>query len=120
MARSIRIEYAGAVYHIISRGDRQEAIFRDQEDFRSFLETLAEMCKRTGIRIHAYALMGNHYHLLMETPEPILVAGMKWFQGAYTQRFNRRLVECEIGDGISDQYPSGGKGPSSDSRSDAS
>lgn len=90
MARSIRIEYAGAVYHIISRGDRQEAIFRDQEDCRSFLETLAEMCKRTGIRIHAYVLMGNHYHLLVETPEPNLVAGMKWLQGAYTQRFNRR------------------------------
>jgi REP element-mobilizing transposase RayT len=74
----------------MSRGDRREAIFRDNEDYRSFLETLDEMCKRTGIRIHAYALMGNHYHVLLETPEPNLVAGMKWLQGAYTQRFNRR------------------------------
>jgi REP element-mobilizing transposase RayT len=55
-----------------------------------FLETLGEMCVRTGQRVHSYVLMGNHYHLLVETPEPNLVAGMKWLQGTYTQRFNRR------------------------------
>ena len=90
MPRSIRIEYAGAVYHVMCRGDRREPIFRDEADRRCFLETLGEVCARTGFRIHAYVLMGNHYHLLVETPEPNLVAGMKWFQGAYTQRFNRR------------------------------
>lgn len=90
MPRSVRIEYAGAVYHVLCRGDRREPIFRDEQDYRCFLDTLAEMCKRTGIRIHAYVLMGNHYHLLLETPEPNLVVGMKWFQGTYTQRFNRR------------------------------
>jgi Transposase and inactivated derivatives len=90
MPRTIRIEYAGAVYHVMCRGDRHEAIFRDKVDHVCFLDTLAETCERTGFRIHAYVLMGNHYHLLLETPEPNLVAGMKWFQGTYTQRFNRR------------------------------
>jgi REP element-mobilizing transposase RayT len=55
---------------------------------RLFLSTLEEVCQQIGWRIHAYVLMGNHYHLLLETPEANLVAGMKWFQGTYTQRFN--------------------------------
>jgi REP element-mobilizing transposase RayT len=88
--RSVRIEYQDAVYHVMCRGDRREAIFLDQGDREIFLATLAEMCARTGIFIHSYVLMSNHYHLLMETPDANLVAGMKWFQGAYTQRFNAR------------------------------
>jgi len=76
------------------RGDRQEAIFRDGTDRDRFLETLRECCERTGWRIHAYVLMGNHYHLLLETPEPNLVAGMRWFQGTYTARFNARHRVC--------------------------
>jgi REP element-mobilizing transposase RayT len=90
MARSVRIEYAGAVYHVMCRGDRREAIFREDGDRAMFLATLAEMSGRTGILIHSYVLMTNHYHLLIETPEPNLVAGMQWFQGTYTQRFNTR------------------------------
>ena len=90
MARSVRIEYGGAVYHVLCRGDRREAIFRDEKDRWIFLDTLAQMCERTGHLVHSYVLMPNHYHLLVETPEPNLVAGMKWFQGTYTQRFNRR------------------------------
>jgi REP element-mobilizing transposase RayT len=90
MARSVRIEYPGAFYHVLSRGDRREAIFLDEDDRLLFLEALGEMCGRTGHRIHSYVLMSNHYHLLLETPEPNLVAGMKWLQGTYTQRFNRR------------------------------
>ena len=90
MARALRIEYAGAVYHVMARGNQGRAVFRDDEDRRRFLETLAEACAKTGWRIHAYVLMGNHYHLLVETPEGNLVAGMKWLQGVYTQRFNRR------------------------------
>lgn len=85
-----RIVYPGAVYHLISRGDHRQAIFLDDADRERFLETLAEVCERTGWVVHAYALMGNHYHVLAETPEPNLVEGMKWFQGTYTQRFNRR------------------------------
>ena len=88
MARKVRIEYAGAVYHVMSRGDRREPIFFDDKDREMFLATLAEMCERTGALVHSYVLMNNHYHLLLETPEGNLVAGMKWFQGTYTQRFN--------------------------------
>ena len=67
------------MYHVMCRGDRREAIFRGEEDCELFLETLGELCERTGFRIHSYVLMGNHYHLLLETPEPNLVAGMSWF-----------------------------------------
>lgn len=90
MARSVRIEYPSAVYHVLCRGDRREAIFRRDADREMFLATLEEMCARTGHRIHSYVLMSNHYHLLLETPEANLVAGMQWFQGTYTQRFNAR------------------------------
>jgi REP element-mobilizing transposase RayT len=90
MPRKPRIEYAGAVYHVLSRGNRREEIFRDDPDRGCFLETLGQACGRTGWRVHAFVLMGNHYHLLLETPEPNLVAGMKWLQGTYTQRFNIR------------------------------
>jgi REP element-mobilizing transposase RayT len=72
------------------RGNRQEAIFRDDRDCAVFLDTLGEACGRCGWRIHAFVLMGNHYHLLLETPEANLVVGMKWLQGTYTQRFNAR------------------------------
>ncbi len=90
MPRKPRIEFAGAIYHVMSRGNRQDAIFLDDRDCETFLNTLAEACGRTGWRIHAFVLMGNHYHLLLETPEANLVAGMKWLQGTYTQRFNSR------------------------------
>jgi len=90
MARQLRVEYAGAIYHVMSRGDRQEAIFWDEEDRRRFLRTLGEACARGGWQVHAYCLMGNHFHLVLETPQPTLVPGMKWFLGTYTQRFNAR------------------------------
>jgi putative transposase len=90
MARKPRIEFAGAVYHVISRGDRGEAIYQDDEDRRLFLQFLGEVCDRTGWLIHAFVAMTNHYHLLLETPEANLVVGMKWLQGTYTQRFNLR------------------------------
>jgi REP element-mobilizing transposase RayT len=90
MARPLRIEYPGAVYHVMARGNRGRSIFRDDQDRERFLETLGEACEKTGWRVHAYVLMVNHYHLLVETPEGNLVAGMKWLQGAYTQRHNRR------------------------------
>jgi len=90
MGRSPRIEYEGAVYHLMSRGNRQEPIFLDHYDNRLFLGTLGEACGRTGWRVHAFVLMGNHYHLLIETPEANLVDGMHWLQGTYTKRFNIR------------------------------
>lgn len=90
MPRKPRIEYPGAMYHIMSRGNRQGAIFLDEKDSELFIDTLGEACAKTGWLVHAFILMGNHYHLLIETPEANLVAGMKWLQGTYTQRFNAR------------------------------
>lgn len=90
MARKARVEFAGAVYHVLDRGDRREAIFKDDADRRRFLETLGEVCQRTGWRVHAYVLMTNHYHFLLETPQANLVAGMRWFQTTWTMRFNAR------------------------------
>jgi REP element-mobilizing transposase RayT len=90
MSRQIRIEYEGAIYHLMNRGDRREDIFVDDRDRQDFLKTLGEVCQRAGWRVHAYCLMGNHFHLVVETPQPTLVAGMKWFLGTYTQRFNAR------------------------------
>ena len=90
MARGLRIEYPGAVYHVMCRGDQREPIFATDADREVFLATLGEGCEQTGWRVHAYVLMPNHYHLLVETPEPNLVEGMKWLQGTCTQRFNHR------------------------------
>jgi REP element-mobilizing transposase RayT len=90
VARKLRVEYLGAIYHVMSRGDRREAIFRDDGDRQRFVETLGEACMRSGWQVHAYCLMPNHFHLVVEIPEPTLVAGMKWFLGTYTGRFNRR------------------------------
>jgi REP element-mobilizing transposase RayT len=74
----------------MNRGDRREPIFKDDQDRRRFLETLGQACAKTGWQVHAYCLMLNHFHLVVETPNANLVAGMKWFLGAYTSRFNRR------------------------------
>jgi len=90
MARKLRLEYAGAVYHVMSRGDRGEDVFLDHEDRRRFLRTLGQACERTGWRVHSFVLMRNHYHLLLETPEPNLSRGMHWLQTTYTVRHNKR------------------------------
>ena len=90
MARKLRVEYPGAIYHVLNRGDRGEPIFRTGRDREMFLGTLAETCRKTGWQVHAFCLMPNHFHLVVETPGANLVSGMKWFLGAYTSRFNRR------------------------------
>ncbi len=90
VARKLRVQYPGALYHVMNRGDRREPIFRDDADHQSFLATLGEVCVKTGWQVHAYCLMPNHFHLVVETPQANLVAGMKWFLGTYTSRFNRR------------------------------
>ena len=74
----------------MARGNQGRPVFADDPDRKQWLQTLAEACGKTGWRIHAYVLMANHYHLLVETPEGNLAAGMKWLQGAYTQRYNSR------------------------------
>ena len=88
MARKPRVEYAGAVYHVMSRGNHSQKVFRTDNDCGMFLATVGEVCKRTGWKVHAFVLMGNHYHLLLETVEANLVAGMQWLQSTYTKRFN--------------------------------
>jgi putative transposase len=90
MARPLRLEFRGALYHVTSRGDGQEAIYRDDEDRGMCLEVLASTVRRFNWRLHAWCLMGNHYHLLVETPDGNLSPGMRHFNGVYTQRFNRR------------------------------
>lgn len=89
MARPIRIEFAGALYHVTSRGDRQEAIYIDDEDRISFLSLLSQVSKDYNWLIHAYCLMDNHYHLLIETPDGNLSKGMRQLNGVYTQITNR-------------------------------
>jgi len=90
MARKLRVQYPGAIYHVMSRGNRRERIFVDDQDRRKFLQTLGEACEKTGWQVHAYCLMDNHFHAVVETPQPNLVDGMKWLLGTYTSRFNRR------------------------------
>ncbi len=90
MGRKLRVHYSGAIYHVMNRGDRREPIFEDDLDRQRFLQTLGEACAKTDWQVHAWCLMGNHFHLVIETPQPNLVVGMKWFLGTYTSRFNRR------------------------------
>ncbi len=90
MARQVRIEYEGAFYHVMARGDRREAIVRSEKDRSDFVETMGRACERTGWRVHGWVLMTNHYHWLIETPRANLVDGMRWFQNTYTRRFNVR------------------------------
>jgi putative transposase len=87
MPRSLRLEYPGGYYHVMARGNRRETIFHDDDDRRFFLATLSEACAMTGWRVHAWVLMGNHYHLFIETPEANLVAGMSWLQNTVTRRY---------------------------------
>jgi len=93
MGRKPRVEYEGALYHVMCRGNRCETIFQDDQDRQVFLDTLGEVCERTGWHVCAYVLMPNHYHMVLETPEANLVDGMKWFQGTYTKRHNYRHRE---------------------------
>src|SRR5690349_6697709 len=86
----MRLEYAGAIYHLMNRGDRREVIVKDWRDRERFLSTLGEACEKTGWQVHAFCLMSNHFHLVVETPQPNLVKGMSWLLGTYSHRFNRR------------------------------
>lgn len=90
MGRPLRIEYAGAVYHITSRGNERRDIFLDDEDRITFLRILKDYHDRFGILIHSYVLMGNHYHLILETPKGNLLKVMHGINSRYTAYFNRR------------------------------
>ena len=90
MARPLRLEFAGAVYHLTSRGNARQKVFFSDEDRQLFLDTLAQVVSRYGWICHGYCLMANHYHLLVETPKANLSIGMRQLNGIYTQSFNRR------------------------------
>ena len=90
MARPLRIEYPGAVYHVTSRGNARDIIFLKDEDRKGFLEILFDVIERYNWLCHAFCLMDNHYHLLIETIDPSLSRGMRHLNGVYTQSFNRR------------------------------
>ncbi len=93
MARKLRIQYPGALYHIFNRGNYRRDVFETVGAAQAFVATLAEACDRHGWRIHAYVVMRNHYHLAMETPQGNLADGMHWLQGTFASRFNRFRVE---------------------------
>lgn len=88
MARPLRLEFAGALYHITSRGNERKPIYFDHADFEIFLSILGKVCERYNWVVYAYCLMPNHYHLLLETPEPNLSKGMRQLNGTFTQAIN--------------------------------
>ena len=90
MARPLRIELAGGLYHVTARGDRREAIYFDEADRLTWLKLLGDVCGRFNWRCHAYCQMTNHYHVVIETPDGNLSRGMRQLNGVYTQYINRR------------------------------
>jgi REP element-mobilizing transposase RayT len=93
MARKLRIQFPGAIYHVINRGNYRRDLFLSPGEAKAFLDTVKEAKERMGWRVHAYVLMRNHYHLAIETPEPNLVQGMHWLQTTWASRFNRYRQE---------------------------
>jgi len=90
MTRPLRIDFDGAVHHVMNRGANHQLTFRDDEDRRLFLDIVGEAVRRFGIEVHAYCLMPNHYHLLLRSPSSQLSRALKHIGQVYTQRFNRR------------------------------
>ena len=88
-ARSLRLEYAGALYHVTSRGDRREEIYEDDADRAMFLSIFGDVCCHYNWVCHSYCLMSNHYHLVIETPDANLSKGMRQLNGEYARQFNR-------------------------------
>jgi putative transposase len=90
MSRPLRLEFPGALYHVTSRGNEKKAIYRQEDDFTLFLKILSDVCEQFNWVIHAYCLMTNHYHLLVETPDANLSNGMRQLNGVFTQSINRK------------------------------
>jgi len=90
MSRPLRIEYENAYYHVVNRGRGRRLIYPDTPYYQDYLQCLAEVNSRFGVEVHAYCLMGNHYHLLLKTPQGNLSRAMRHIDGVYTQRHNRR------------------------------
>ena len=93
MARKLRIQYEGALYHVVNRGNYRRDVFESAGAAKAFLSALEEVVQSYGWKLHAYAVMRNHYHLVLETPQANLVEGMHWLQSAFSTRFNRYRSE---------------------------
>lgn len=104
MARKLRLEFAGACYHVFNRGNYRRALFAHDGATPAFERCLGETCTRFGWRIHAFVIMRNHFHLAVETPQPNLSLGMKFLQGTWANRFNR--YRGEIGRPFQGRYKS--------------
>ena len=104
MARPLRLEFEGALYHVTSRGDRREDIYETDADREAFLSLLGAVCDRYHWVCHAYCLMGNHYHLLIETPDANLSRGMRQLNGMYTRTFN--IAHGRVGHVFQGRYKS--------------
>src|SRR5262245_8346211 len=89
MARPLRIQYPGAVYHVMNRGGSRQRVFLDKQDYEEFLKTIGEVHDRWAVEVFAYCIVGNHYHVCLRTPEGNLSRVMQHLDGLYTQRFNR-------------------------------
>jgi REP element-mobilizing transposase RayT len=94
VARPLRVVFPGAFYHLTSRGNNRARVFHASADYEDFLEVLAQVVDRYGWLCHSYCVLGNHYHLLIETPQPNLPSGMRQLNGVFTQRYNRRQGRC--------------------------
>ncbi len=94
MVRNVRLEYGGAFYHIMARGNRRQPIFYADEDLHFWLAALAEACGRTDWLVTAWVLLDDHHYLVLETLEPKLVARMKWWQNAPVQRCQSLVSRC--------------------------
>lgn len=94
MVRPLRIEYAGAFYHVLNRGQRREPIVQEEPDRERFVSDLAKLAQQYGVRIHGYCLMTNHYHLILETPQANLSQAVQWLNVAYATYYNRRHRLC--------------------------
>ena len=96
MPRKLRVEYEGAIYHVMNRGHRGGTLYRTDTDRRRFLGLVGELPERFGLEIHAFVLMDNHYHLLIETPKPNLSLGMRQLNGRYTQAYQTVLDSAKL------------------------
>ena len=90
MPRRHRPQVAGGIYHVTMRGNNRSEIFNSDEDRGLLLNTIGRSKRRHGWKVHAYCLMSNHYHLLIETPEPNIAIGMQWLNSTYAHRFNEK------------------------------
>jgi len=102
MSRPLRLEFAGALYHVTSRGDQRDLIFRDDSDRLAWLSMLGAVCKQFNFVVHSFCQMTNHYHLVVETIDGNLARGMRQLNGVYSQYFNRR--HCLVGHVVQGRY----------------